>query len=193
MTKPNHTFRAIAENNQSYFVVAVAILVIASFFFISLTNDQPDPSLVVSEFGYVWDVEYQAESFAKAVLWNLVSIVLMFYIGMKFGGSNSFKKVFSVLAYALIPVVVGGIVLHVFFMDPTLLENITGIDRESAEFSGLFWVLYFAFIPFVIWSFILSIQAIKIVNSFRTAKAFGVLILSSAVVYAISWVIALVL
>jgi len=42
-------------------------------------------------------------------------------------------------------------------------------------------------------SFALSIHAIKIVNNFGNAKAFGILILSTAVVYAAGWAVTLVL
>ena len=193
MVKPTQTFREVAENDQSYFIVAIAIFVATSFFFINITSDQPDSSLEISEFGYVWDVMYQAESFTKSVVWNAISVVLIFYLGLKFGGSNSFKKVFSVLAYAMVPVLVGGIALHIFFMHPFMLESITGMDKESEEFLGLFWVLYFASIPFAIWSFLLSIHAIKIVNRFGNAKAFGVLMISVAAVFFASWAVTLVL
>ena len=193
MIRPTETFREITKNNQSYFVAAIAIFAASSFFFVYLTRDQPDPSLEISEFGYVWDVMYQAESFTKSIVWNVVSVVLIFYLGLKFGGSNNFRKVFSVLAYAMVPVLVGGIILHVFFMHPFVLGSLTGMDIESEEFLGLFWVLYFASIPFAIWSFALSIHAIKIVNGFGNAKAFGILILSTAVVYTAGWAVTLVL
>jgi hypothetical protein len=73
-----------------------------SFFFISYTIDESDPSLTINEIRYDWDVMHQSESFGKSVLWNLVFIVLIFYLAKKFGGKDDFKKVFSVLAFAMV-------------------------------------------------------------------------------------------
>lgn len=193
LTRPNQTFRDITENPINYFATAIAILAVTSFFFISYTVGEPDPSLTINEIGYVWDVMHQSESFGKSVLWNLVSIVLIFYLAKKFGGNNDFKKVFSVLAFAMVPVLIGGIILHIFFMHPPLLESITGIDKEDPEFAGLFWPLYYTFMAFTFWSLVLSIKAIKIVNAFGTAKAFGILIASVIVAYGANLAIVLVL
>ena len=90
-----------------------------------MTSEELDPSLSINEMGYVLDARHQAESFGKSVLWNLLSIVLIFYIGMSLGGSNNFRKVFSVMAFALVPVIIGGVILHIFATYPPLLEGIT--------------------------------------------------------------------
>ena len=193
LTRPNQTIREIVANTQNYLVAAIAILVVSSFFFIRITADQPDPTLSMTELGYVWDVQYQAESFGRSIFWNVLSIVIVFYLGMKLGGSKDFRKVFSVMSFVAMPVLVGGIILHIFFMYPFLLENITGIDRKSAEFAGLFWLLYFASIPFAFWTLILSIKAIKIVNNFGTAKALGILFASAGVTYLANAIVMLAL
>ncbi len=183
LIRPNRTFSEIAGNHKGYFVAAIALLAISSFFFVNYTTEELDPVLSINEMGYVLDARYQAESFGKSVFWNILSIVLIFYIGMRIGGSNSFRKVFSVMAFAMIPVLVGGITLHIFFTYPPLLEGITGIGKESPEFAGLFWPLYFAFMIFALWSFVLTIKAIKIVDKISTAKAFGILLASVVAIY----------
>lgn len=194
LRRPNNTFREIAESNQQkYIITAIAILSLSSFFFISMTTEQIDPSIAINELGYIWDVQYQAKSFGSSLFWNCVSIILVFYLGMKMGGNNSLRKVFSVLSFAMVPALIGGVMIYVLFMNPLLIEGITGIDKESQEFLYVSWYLYFAFIPFVFWSFILSIKAIKIVNHFETAKAFGIFIASGLVVYIGGWVTSLVL
>ena len=193
MTRPNQTFREITNHNQSYFVFAIAIFALASFFFVGYITEESVSSLPVNEGGFVLDVRYQIQSFGESVLWNILSVVLIFYLGVKFGGNNNFKKVFSVITFALIPILIGGVIMHVFALYPPLVESISGIDKESPEFAGLFWPLYFAYLPFVLWSVILSIKAIKIVNGFRTAKAFGILIMSTVIVFVIGWAITLAL
>jgi len=193
LIRPNQTFIEITKNHNDYFVAAIVILAVSSFFFVTYTVEESGTSLPVNEIGYVLDAKHQAESFGKSVLWNLISIIFIFYLGLRLGGSNSFRKVFSVLAYAMVPALIGGIILHVIFMYPPLLESITGIPKESPEFAGLFWVLYYMFMPFALWSFVISIKAIKIVDNFGTAKAFGILIASTVVVYFANWAILIAL
>ena len=193
MTRPNQIFREIMEFDQSYFVFAIAIFALLYFFFVGYSIEESASSLSVNEAGFVWDARYQIQSFGESVLWNILSIVLIFYLGVKFGGSNSFRKVFSVITFAMIPVLIGGITLHVFTMYPPLIEAISGIDKESPEFAGMFWPLYFVYMPFTLWLFILSIKAIKTVDNFGTAKAFGILVISAVVVYFVDWTITLVL
>ena len=186
MTRPNQTFREITSYNENYFVFAIAIFALTSFFFVGYTTEEAVGSLPVNEGGFVLDATYQIESFMEAILWNMFSIALIFYLGIKFEGNNNFKKVFSAITFALIPMLIGGVIMHVFALYPPLVENISGIDKESPEFPGLFWPLYFAYLPFVLWSVILSIKAIKVVNGFGTAKAFGVLIISTIIVFGVA-------
>lgn len=193
LIRPNQTFREITENHNNFFVTAIAILVIASFFFFSYTLEDPDTPLPKNELGYVLDAGKQVESFGVSVLLNLFSIVIVFFLGKRFGGNDNFRKVFSVMTFAMVPVLIGGVILHVFLIYPPLLASMTGLDANSTEFAGLFWLLYFMFVPFVFWSLILSIKAIKVVDNFGTAKAFGIFISSAIVVYFVSWGTALVL
>ena len=182
LIRPNKTFKKITEK-QDYFVTAVMVLVISSFFFISYSLDEQDAPLPTNELGYVLDAGKQSESFVRTLLLNILSIVIVFFIGKKLGGNNDFRKIFSVMAFAMVPVMVGGITLHVFLYNPLLLASMTGLDPDSIEFAGLFWPLYFAFIPFVFWTFVLSIKAIKVADNFGTAKAFGVFIASAVATY----------
>ena len=195
LKRPNQIFDDILENRQNYLPLAIAIFAVSSFFIITYTDEEPLSSVSINELGYVWDARFQLENFVESALWNLLSIALIFYLGNRFGGSgsNSFKLVFSVLTYAMIPILIGGAALHVFFMNPLLLEGISGIEKETMEFTALFWPLYFAFIPFALWSFVLSIMAIKRIYKFRTAKSFGIFIVSGVIVYFVGWAVNLVL
>lgn len=193
MTRPNQTFREITNHDQSYFVFAIAIFALSSFFFVGYISEESIVSLPVTEGGFVLDARYQIQSFGEFVLWNILFIALVFYLGIKFGGNNNFKKVFSVITFAMIPMLIGGVIMHVFALYSPFVEGISGIDKESSDFAGLFWYLYFIYIPFVIWTIILTIKAIKIVDGFGTAKAFGILILSAVIESVVDWTITLAL
>ena len=193
LIKPNHTFQQITYHPSKYVVASIIILTLSSFFFISYTEDELDPALTVNELGFVWDFQHQVTYFGFSVMLNMATIVTIFYIGKKLGGNHNFSSVFSVLLYATMPVLIGGILVHVFVFYPPLLEGITGIDTESVEFPGLIWPLYIIFLMFGIWSFVLSIKALKVVNDFGTAKSFGLIILATIIISFVDWTTSLLL
>ena len=187
--RPNNTFREIFDNVGYYFKASIIILVLSSFFNVGITFPSESISkLPTNELGYVLDAEIQIIDLAVNILGGFLIVVLIFYVGKKFGGSKNFRGVFSVLSYSLIPVLIGGILVSIFLYYPPLLEAVSGIDSEDSGFSTLFWVLYFGiFLPFAIWSLILSVKAIKIANNFGTGKALGILVLASVISYFI-WI-----
>ena len=82
---------------------------------------------------------------------------------------------------------IGGILVSIFLYYPPLLEYVSGIDSKDPGFLMLYWVLYFGiFLPFSLWSLILSIKAIKIANNFGTGKTLGIIILT-AIISAVIW------
>ena len=185
--KPNDTFRQIYDNVDDHFRSAIAILIISSFFAVSFTfPSETLAHLPTNELGYVLDVEIEIIDFIVIILSEILLIVLIFYVGKKFGGSKNFRGVFSVLSYALIPALIGGFIVSILLFYPPLLEFVSGIDTENDVFPMLFWILYLGiFAPSTIWSLILSIKAIKIANGFGTRKSIGIIILSSIISYAV--------
>ena len=191
--RPNSTFRQITYNSSKYVVASIIILALSSFFFIGYSEDELNPELAVNELGFVLDFQHQAAYFGLSVMLNMATIVTIFYIGKRLGGSCNFSSVFSVLLYATIPVLVGGILVHLFVFYPPLLEGVTGIDAQSDEFPALIWPLYIIFLMFGVWSFVLSIKALKIVNGFGTAKSFGLIILATIIISIVDMGIGLLL
>ena len=180
ITRPNNTFREIFEDVDNYFKASIIIFILSSIFYISFTVPSESISkLPTNEIGYILDAEIQVIGTVLSISGGFLSIVLIFYVGKLFGGSKNFRGVFSVLSYSLIPMLIGGILVSIFLYYPPLLEYVSGIDSKDPGFRMLYWVLYFGiFFPFVIWSFILSIKAIKIANNFGTGKTLGIIILT---------------
>ena len=51
LIRPNQTFREITEINQNYFVTAIAIFAISSFFFVSYIDEESVSPLSINEIG----------------------------------------------------------------------------------------------------------------------------------------------
>ena len=121
---------------------------------------------------------------------GILSNVLFYFIGKKLGGNTSWKKVFSVLFYTYVPVIPMMTALSVlaFLMwgsltgiDPSHLMASDADDEEIfsliSPILGYASLMIIVAIGFVIWIFVVSVKAVKTVNGFGTAKAFGLIIL----------------
>ncbi|QLH07171.1 Yip1 family protein [Nitrosopumilus ureiphilus] len=114
----------------------------------------------------------------------LLVFAVIFYVGKRFGGTSSFKKIFSVLSYCLIPMIIGtaSVTWYRNFYEFVFVD-----DYSSGKYDGLApsYALDFALqqsmifgliaLPFVAWSVILAIKAVKIVNNFETKRSFGII------------------
>ena len=184
---PNNTFREIYQNADNYFKTSIIILVLSSFFTVTFTFNGIS-EFSTNELGYILDAEIQIINHTVNILSGFLFVVLVFFVGKKFGGSKNFRGLFSVLSYSVIPILIGGIIVSIFLYYPPLLESVSGIDSEDPIFPMLFWVLYLGiFFPFSIWSLILSIKAIKIANNFGTWKTIGIIILAM-IIMSLIWV-----
>jgi len=107
---------------------------------------------------------------------DITIIGLVLYIGRGLGGKGNFSGIFSTLQYAGIPTLIASGLL--LLLPDTFYENIMNLQPQEI---GLFvGVLGIAIILFI-WSFILSIIAVREAHQFGTGRAFGTLILSGII------------
>ena len=182
LSSPNNAFREIYENGNYYFKHSVFILLIASFFILTLTNlrSSEEGLIPTNEIGYILDPKLQALDFGYNILLNFLYVVIIFYVCKKLRGGSYFKKMFSVVSCSFIPSIIGGAIAHIFLFFPSLVIA-EGVSSKSAGSVYLLLIYFGIFLPFSVWSLILSIKAIKIANNFGTAKAFGILILANII------------
>jgi hypothetical protein len=200
ITAPNSAFAQIRDNEEKYFTSSVGIFLIASV--ISLLVMVPFVTMPLDHAYYESFKENDIDvgipvDWSEVILFvgisiltGIISNVLFYLIGKKLGGNTSWKKVFSVLFYAGVPVIPMMMVLSaVMFLtwgsltsiDPSQLME-SDADEEEL-FSMIGPVLAYASlmaivaIGFVVWIFVVSVKAVKTVNGFGTAKAFGLIIL----------------
>ena len=132
---------------------------------------------------------------AVSIVTGIIGNVLFYFIGKKLGGNTNWKKVFSVMFYAYVPVIPMMIIMSglVFLMwgslvaiDPSYLmaseaneEEIFSLIMPVLGYVGL---LMLVGIAFFVWIFVVSIKGLKVLNGFSTAKAFGLVILVMIIV-----------
>lgn len=200
ITAPNSAFAQIRDNEERYlassvgiflFVSVIGLLVMIPFIMIPLD----DAYYEIFEKNDA-DVDIPVD-WTDAILFVIISMisgiisnVLFYFIGKKLGGNTSWKKVFSVLFYAYVPVIPMMIVLSVLMflmwssltaIDPSYL---IGSDADESEiFSligpalGYVGLMAVVAIGFIVWIIVISVKAVKTLNGFGTAKAFGLVIL----------------
>ena len=200
ITAPNSAFAQIRDNDEKYFASSIGIFLFASA--IGLLVMAPFVMMPLDDAYYETfdendvDVDIPVD-WADAILFvgisiisGIISNVLFYFIGKKLGGNTSWKKVFSVLFYAYVPVIPMMAVLSVLVflmwgsltaMDPPYLMEPDADEEEIFSLIGpvLGYVGLMAIIAigFVVWIFVVSVKAIKTLNGFGTAKAFGLIIL----------------
>ena len=112
---PNSAFAQIRDNEEKYFVSSIVIFLFASV--ISLLVMIPFLMMPLDDAYYESfeendiDVDIPAD-WVDAILFvgisiisGIISNVLFYFIGKKLGGNTNWKKVFSVLFYAYVPVI----------------------------------------------------------------------------------------
>jgi hypothetical protein len=200
ITAPNSAFAQIRDNEEKFFASSIGIFLVASI--IGLFVMLPFVMIPLDDVYYETFEENDIDidipvDWSDAILFvgisimtGIISNVLFYFIGKKLGGNTSWKKVFSVMFYAYVPIIPMMLVLSVlvFLMwgyltaiDPSYLmtpdaneEEIFSLIGPVLGYVGLMAVIA---IGFVVWIFIVSIKGLKIVSGFSTAKAFGLIIL----------------
>ena len=202
---PNSAFAQIRDNEERYFAQSIGLLIVSSvlsafvilpFVMIPLSDDYfegTDEASLPTEGSDV--VLAVASGFFKAI----VSFAVLYFIGKKLGGNTNWKKVFSVIFHTYVPVVFMMIILSVlvFLMWSSLAEispsDLMSPDVDEEEvLSAIAPMLVYAVliavfaIAFMVWIIVISVKAVKIVNEFKTGKAFGLLILVMIIASAVS-------
>ena len=205
ITAPNSAFAQVRDNEEKYFASSIGIFLVASIIgllvmapFVMMPLD--DAYYEIFEENNI-DVDVPtggadvAFFVAVSIVTGIIGNVLFYFIGKKLGGNTNWKKVFSVMFYAYVPVIPMMIIMSglVFLMwgslvaiDPSYLmaseaneEEIFSLIMPVLGYVGL---LMLVGIAFFVWIFVVSIKGLKVLNGFSTAKAFGLVILVMIIV-----------
>ena len=188
LARPTATLRSISENPRPY--AAVAVIIFATSFTVDFFSEQVP--------GGIWGQESFAAAmyiadYAGAALTLFLSYVVIFYVGRRLGGTCDFVKVFSVLSYCLIPTIIGSSMaicagLAIDDDEQQAMYQDDGLAPSTIlDFAGgnvLATIAFIIAMPFGIWSLILTIKAIRIMNDFGIGKSIGIIIISFIAIYA---------
>ena len=205
ITSPNSAFAQIKENEERYLVQSVGLLIASSILgalvilpFVMIPLDEAyfegadDLSLPID------NADVVLAAFA-GILKGIVSFAIIYFVGKKLDGNKNWKKVLAVIFHTYVPAIPVSIILTVlmFLMWTSLAEIepsylISPDVDEKQIFSVIGPMLSYVVIlvvlgiAFLVWIIVISVKAIKIVNGFGTAKAFGLLVLAMIITSVIS-------
>ena len=205
ITSPNSAFAQIKENEERYLVQSVGLLIASSILgalvilpFVMIPLDEAyfegadDLSLPID------NADVVLAAFA-GILKGIVSFAIIYFVGKKLDGNKNWKKVLAVIFHTYVPAIPVSIILTVLMflmwtslaeIEPSYLISPDADEKQIFSVIGpmLSYVVILVVlgIAFLVWIIVISVKAIKIVNGFGTAKAFGLLVLAMIITSVIS-------
>lgn len=196
-TAPNTAFAQIRDGEEKYFEQSVVLLIAASF--ITILTIVPfliiplDDIFLEELDDFIFGVNETDMAFTviSAIVSELVIATVIYFVGKKLGGNKDWKPVFSVSLHVNVLVIPMMMIISILLF--LMLGSLSSVDVSSlteAELDedqvltlltplfGYVGLLMGVVLAFGIWIIVVSVKAIKVINGFGTAKAFGLLILS---------------
>ena len=183
IVRPGATIRRISDEPGRYLVPSVAVFAAT----IALSVLSPSGYIGYQMIGAASDIALYSP-IANSVISGLLLIAGIFWIGRKWGGNRSFRRAFPVLAYCLVPSMLGVLAvsvaenLYLFPVPETGLSDGPYLTfSDGVDFIMIRFVIGFFFIG---WMLLLHMKAIRILNGFGYARSAAVLALAVLILYA---------
>ena len=157
ITRPNQTFATLRDNDHQYFLPSIVVVLLLSVVYAGL--DSAAPPIAGQQ------ATNAAASFGLTIIGIVASAGTLYIIGKALGGNKSWRKVFTVIFYAE--------VVGIPMVAASVLLSLLPLSLQGAAFVMMIAVL--------VWAIIIGVKAVKVLNGFGTAKAFGILILSGLI------------
>lgn len=160
---PNSAFAAIRDNDQKYFQFSIGIVLLLAIL---------PSALITTLSAVIFPDTFDTMAYSVAADLGLTALGAIAYVGIIYlsgsawGGNSNWRKVFTVIFYTyVIEIPAAFVVVAVTLLSiPLGLYMITPTMAASAAV--------------VVWVVIVTIKAVKVVNGFGTAKAFGIIVLA---------------
>ena len=177
IVRPGATIRRISDEPGRYLVPSVVVFA-ATIAVGTLSNSGYVGYQMI---GILWGYALYVP-IVGSVLSGLLLIVVIFWIGRRWGGNRSFRRAFPVLAYCLVPAMLGVLAasvvenLYLFPVPETELSDGQHLTlRYDVDFFMIKFVIGFFFIG---WMLLLHMKAIRILNGFGYARSAAILALA---------------
>ena len=179
MTSPNATFARLSGNADAYLVQSVVVFLVSSVL----------AAIVVIPYGIAFGYEGKPDwgqslsHLASVLVSGAVAPLIVHMVGRRLGGSPHWKQTFVVLfhanvllAVAVVPVAALALVAY--------MESDTQYDISALQDDVPYAYAYYSIVVVIsAWILVVTVKATKVVHSFGTAKAFGVIVLSIGTSY----------
>ena len=184
MARPTATLRRISGNPAAYLAPSAAILaalvVLSALFPLTVFARQVG--------GIAWDGALYA--LVTGPIDVLLPILGIFWIGRRWGGNRSLRRAFPTLAYCVVPVMLGIVVIRAAWglydlAVPEPLFHDGPIRTSWSTFAGGAIQHAAGLLP-VGWMLLLYVKAIRILNGFGYARSAVILALAVLIMYAAS-------
>ena len=157
ITRPNQTFATLRDNEHRYFLPSIAVVLLLSVVYAVLDSAAPPIAGQQATNAFA--------SFGLTIIGIVASAGTLYIIGKALGGNRNWQKVFTVIFYAE--------VVGIPMVAASVLLSLLPLSLQGAAFVMMIAVL--------VWAVIIGVKAVKVLNGFGTAKAFGILVLSGLI------------
>lgn len=155
--RPNSTFATLRDDDRRYFQPAIVLMLLLSVAYAGL--GLATPAIAGQQ------TTYAAASFGLAILGIVASAGATYLLGRAFGGNKSWRKVFTVIFY-----------MEIVGIPVAAVSSLSSLQSPSLQ-----GVAFGLVIVVLVWAIIVNVKAVKVLNGFGTAKAFGILVLSGII------------
>lgn len=155
--RPNSTFATLRDDDRRYFQPSIVLMLLLSVAYAGFGLATP---AIAGE-----QAAYAASSFGLAILGIVASAGTTYLLGRAFGGNKSWRKVFTVIFY-----------MEIVEIPVAAVSALSSLQSPSLE-----GVVFGLVIAVLVWAIIVNVKAIKVLNGFGTAKAFGIGVLSGII------------
>ena len=156
--RPNSAFAALRDDDRRYFLPSIVVMLLTSVVYYGIISASPEPADKQA-------VDVVA-GIGVTILGTVAYVGITYLIGRALGGNKNWRKVLTVLFYA-----------NIIYIPATIIYFVQYAPGSFLFLSFVWWAGYITAIVFVIWLVVVHVKAIKVLNGFGTAKAFGILIL----------------
>ncbi len=189
---PKRAFNEITDNGKKFLPAAFVILLISAI-------SNPVLSYLIEASNFFYYVEEPLDLEFASVFYEIeigfflgvFSAAVIYEIGKRIGGHGDFKGVFSCICYSSLPVAIIGSLISIFviFLTYQSGSKLFLDDNDILGFSILTILLMAIMGASLVWSFILSVIALRTSHQISLGKTMGVLILVFIITAIISFLI----
>jgi len=139
----------------------------------------------------VWIVVTHATESVWAVASLLLIFTVIFYVGRRLGGTSDFKKIFCMISYCMIPMIMGISIMYLgtgayeaFFPDARSSHWLEAAPSDPLDFA-IHYVMHSNIVAFstLVWSAVLAVNAVRIADGFSIKRSLGIIVVSGAAKY----------